>query len=340
MSWLPSPLELCLASYSTIKTRGFRRDTLPAQIRRRPGHPWSVVSTFSFARKPDARSFLEWSFVPFQGTQYSDPRGIGSHFPASRTQATQQYMGGSFGQHVSQAFLPGCRVELPEGFEAGDRPLDLAGFVAGGEVRLPPPHPPILPSESELSRFPVDVSLRWRGTRPSGREVSGGSRLLTHRWKGGFDTSEDDSVREDDSAHKDDSTREEGHWPPARRARAATGWFKIKPPRCQRGAGLKPHGLNHKVYIRVYQTFQAALIRHLSPNVVEPIVQSNTNAMLNQFHCGTPDRLSNMQTKYNIECHKIHLLSKWEDPPDLISLNTGLRDCGSGNGKIAYKQLD
>ncbi|KAJ7734699.1 hypothetical protein B0H14DRAFT_3517103 [Mycena olivaceomarginata] len=118
--------------------------------------------------------FLEQSFVPFQGAQYGDrehrlplpvvqdPSDAATFLThiledvVERISAGARDMGGSFGQRVSQAFLPDRRVELPGGFETGDRPLDLAGFIAGGDVRPPPLHPPILPFDSDMTFFIIE----------------------------------------------------------------------------------------------------------------------------------------------------------------------------------------
>ncbi|KAJ7793117.1 hypothetical protein B0H14DRAFT_2623193 [Mycena olivaceomarginata] len=137
-----------------------------------------------------------------------------------RISAGARDMGGSFGQRVLQAFLPDHRVELPEGFEAGDRPLELVGFIAGGDVQPPLLHPPILPSESELSRFPStyhfggEVHAHLEEKYPGGlayRHADG--RVTGPLVAGGFDTSEDDSVREDNSAREDDTAGEVPPWP-------------------------------------------------------------------------------------------------------------------------------
>ncbi|KAJ7872542.1 hypothetical protein B0H14DRAFT_3131567 [Mycena olivaceomarginata] len=118
------------------------------------------------------QEFLERSFVPFQGAQYGDCRhrlplpDRQSPIDATtylahmledvvdRISAGAQRMGGSFGQRISQAFFPKRRVVVPEDFEVGDRLLDFGGFLAAGEVQQPPLHPPILPSDAELSEFP------------------------------------------------------------------------------------------------------------------------------------------------------------------------------------------
>ncbi|KAJ7693519.1 hypothetical protein B0H14DRAFT_3531086 [Mycena olivaceomarginata] len=159
------------------------------------------------------QEFLEQSFVPFQGAQYGDRRHrlplpdrqspidattYLTHMPRRRC---------SFGQRISQAFLPERRVVVPEDFEVGDRPLNFGGFLAAGEVRLPPPHPPILPSDAELSEFP---STEASPTDTPMERVTG--PLVA----GGFDTSEEDSAHEDDSAREDDSAGEAPPWPPAR----------------------------------------------------------------------------------------------------------------------------
>ncbi|KAJ7819997.1 hypothetical protein B0H14DRAFT_2600242 [Mycena olivaceomarginata] len=181
--------------------------------------------------------FLKRSFVPFQGAQYGgcehqlplhivrDPSDAATYLThiledvVEHISAGAQDMGGSFGQCISQAFLPDRRVELPEGFEAGDCPLDLAGFVAGGDVRPPPPHPLILPSESELSRFPSTYHFGGKAPACLEEKYPGGlayrhadGRVTGPLVAGGFDTSEDDSICEDNSA------REVPNWPPARRA--------------------------------------------------------------------------------------------------------------------------
>ncbi|KAJ7805512.1 hypothetical protein B0H14DRAFT_2611284 [Mycena olivaceomarginata] len=190
--------------------------------------------------RPGARreQFLERPFVPFQGVQYSDrehrlplpnsqdPSDAAMYLThilkdvVDRISAGAQGMSGSFGQHISQAFLPDRQVELPEGLEVGDRPLDLAGFVAGGDARPLLPHPLILPSESELSRFPLTYHFSSKARARLEEKYLGGiahqhtdGRVTGPLVAGGFDTSEDDSAHEDDSARKDDSTGEVPHWP-------------------------------------------------------------------------------------------------------------------------------
>ncbi|KAJ7749752.1 hypothetical protein B0H14DRAFT_2636339 [Mycena olivaceomarginata] len=181
------------------------------------------------------QEFLERSCVPFQGTQYGDRRHRLSlpdrqspidattyltHMledVVDRISAGAQRMGGSFGQRISQAFLPERRVVVPEDFEVGDRPLDFGGFLAAGEVRQPPPHPPILPSDAELSEFPSTYHFRSevsiREASPTDTPMEGSPAPLV---AGGFDTSEEDSAHEDDSAREDDSAGEAPPWPPAR----------------------------------------------------------------------------------------------------------------------------
>ncbi|KAJ7855155.1 hypothetical protein B0H14DRAFT_3449168 [Mycena olivaceomarginata] len=147
-----------------------------------------------------SQEFLERSFSPIDATTYL------THMledVVDRISAGAQRMGGSFGQRISQAFLPERRVVVPEDFEVGDRPLDFRGFLAAGEVRQPPPHPPILPSDAELSEFPS--TYHFRSEAVTGPLVAGG-----------FDTSEEDSAHEDDSAREDDSAGEAPPWPPAR----------------------------------------------------------------------------------------------------------------------------
>ncbi|KAJ7690430.1 hypothetical protein B0H14DRAFT_2652438 [Mycena olivaceomarginata] len=107
------------------------------------------------------QEFLE-SFVPFQGAQYGDRRHrlplpdrqspIDATTYLTHMLEDVTRMGGSFGQRISQAFLPERRVVVPEDFEVGDRPLDFGGFLAAGEVRSAAPTDPA--SDAELSEFP------------------------------------------------------------------------------------------------------------------------------------------------------------------------------------------
>ncbi|KAJ7669564.1 hypothetical protein B0H14DRAFT_2657832 [Mycena olivaceomarginata] len=196
-----------------VKTRGFGRDVLLVRICRRLGRPWSVASTFSFAREPDASSsssgpsFLSKARNTATATIASplpviqDPSDAATFLThiledvVERISAGARDMGGSFGQRVSQAFLPDRRVELPGGFEAGDRPLDLAGVHRRrrrSTTSAAPANPAV---RLRIVPFPFDVPLRWRGSPAlSLREVS--------------TPSEDDSAREDDSTREDDTAGE------------------------------------------------------------------------------------------------------------------------------------
>jgi hypothetical protein len=186
------------------------------------------------------QEFLERSFVPFQGAQYGDrrhrlplpdrqsPINATTYLThmledvVDRISAGAQHMGGSFGQRISQAFLPERRVVVPEDFEVGDRPLDFGGFLAAGEVWQPPAHPPILPSDAELSEFPSTYHFGSEARARFEQEYQGSvahrhadGRVTGPLVAGGFDTSEEDSAHEDDSACEDDSTGEAPPWPRA-----------------------------------------------------------------------------------------------------------------------------
>ncbi|KAJ7337602.1 hypothetical protein DFH08DRAFT_964572 [Mycena albidolilacea] len=117
-------------------------------------------------------SYIEHSLVPFWGAQFGDHKHQLPLPPMQDANDTMMFlthifedlidcisigahgMGGSFNQHITQAFHPDWCVHLPENFEVGDRSLVRDSFVAPEAVRVPPSRPPILPADGELSGFP------------------------------------------------------------------------------------------------------------------------------------------------------------------------------------------
>jgi hypothetical protein len=165
-------------------------------------------------------SFVEHSLVPFRGAQFSDrqhqlplPTTQDANNAATfmahmvedlvdRISASACGMGGSFNQHITQAFHPERRVHLPENFEVGDRLLHRDGFVAPEAVRAPPSRPPILLADGELSWFPAsyhfggDARALLEEQYPGGvavRHDDGG--ISGPVAAGGFDASEDTTPR-------------------------------------------------------------------------------------------------------------------------------------------------
>ncbi|KAJ7840558.1 hypothetical protein B0H14DRAFT_3458090 [Mycena olivaceomarginata] len=165
-------------------------------------------------------SYIEHSLVPFRGAQFGDHQ---HQLPLPATQdandaatymthivedlvdcisAGARGMGGSFNQRVTQAFHPERRVRLPENFEVGDRLLDRDGFVAPEAVRAPPPRPPILPADGELSGFPSsyhfggDARAQLEERYPGGVAVRHDDGSISGPVAaGGFDASEDTTPR-------------------------------------------------------------------------------------------------------------------------------------------------
>ncbi|KAJ7678454.1 hypothetical protein B0H14DRAFT_3536449 [Mycena olivaceomarginata] len=159
------------------------------------------------------QEFLERSFVPFQGAQYGDRR---HRLPLPDRQSpidTTTYLTHMLedvarsGSEFRKSFFPNGESWFRRTSRVGDRPLDFGGFLAAGEVRQPPPHPPILPSDAELSEFPSTYHFGSKARARFEQEVTG--PLVA----GGFDTSEEDSAHEDDSAREDDSAGEAPPWP-------------------------------------------------------------------------------------------------------------------------------
>ncbi|KAJ7811943.1 hypothetical protein B0H14DRAFT_2606130 [Mycena olivaceomarginata] len=187
--------------------------------------------------RPGARreQFLERSFVPFRGAQYGD-RTHQLPLPVVQDPTDAATYMTHILEDIIEPFLPDRRVELPEGFEAGDRPLDLAGFVASGDARPPPLHPPILPSESELSHFLSTYHFGGEARACLEEKYPGGlayrhadGRVTGPLVAGGFNASEGDSTRGDDSAGEDDSACEKAPWPVHPAARSARGHGSLSP---------------------------------------------------------------------------------------------------------------
>ncbi|KAJ7694677.1 hypothetical protein B0H14DRAFT_2650931, partial [Mycena olivaceomarginata] len=212
-----------------------REDALLARIRQRLGRPWSVLSTFSFAREPDTSSSSSGPSFLSKACNTATA-SIGSLFPSSRTRATQRRSLRTFSRTSSNIFpggsghgglvrtarlasLPSRRRVEPGGFEAGDRPLDLAGSSRWRRSTTSM-HPPILPPTLNCSislrrTTSVASALVWRR---SIRDVSyrhADGRVTGPLVAGGFDTSEDDSAREDDSTRADDTAARRPLGPPS-----------------------------------------------------------------------------------------------------------------------------
>ncbi|KAJ7852340.1 hypothetical protein B0H14DRAFT_2580955 [Mycena olivaceomarginata] len=210
---------------SRIMSRAIIRQTLRCPFERR----------VDILARPGAghQEFLERSFVPFQGAQYGDCR---HRLPLpdrqspidATTRRGPDFRGCSaHGRLVRTtnfaSLFPKRRVVVPEDFEVGDRLLDFGGFLAAGEVQQPPLHPPILPSDAELSEFPSTYHFGSEARARFEQEYQGSiahrhadGRVTGPLVAGGFDTSEEDSAHEDDSAREDDSAGEAPPWPPAR----------------------------------------------------------------------------------------------------------------------------
>ncbi|KAJ7895937.1 hypothetical protein B0H14DRAFT_3425891 [Mycena olivaceomarginata] len=152
------------------------------------------------------KSYIEHLLLPLPATQdANDAATYMTHIVkdlVDRISAGARGMGGSFNQRVTQAFHPEWRVRLPENFEVGDRLLDRDGFVAPEAVRAPPPRPPILPADRELSGFPAsyhfggDARAQLEEQYPGGIAVRHDDGSISGPVAaGGFDASEDTTPR-------------------------------------------------------------------------------------------------------------------------------------------------
>ncbi|KAJ7863039.1 hypothetical protein B0H14DRAFT_3444249 [Mycena olivaceomarginata] len=183
-------------------------------------------------------SYIEHSLVLFCGAQFGD-RQHQLPLPAmqdandavtymthivedlvDRISAGARGMGGSFNQRVTQAFHPERRVRLPENFEVGDRLLDRDGFVAPEAVRAPPPRPPILPADGELSGFPSsyhfggDAQAQLEERYPGGVAVRHDDGSISGPVAaGGFNASEDTTPRGEASSSGSRRTSARGSLP-------------------------------------------------------------------------------------------------------------------------------
>ncbi|KAJ7896328.1 hypothetical protein B0H14DRAFT_3425686 [Mycena olivaceomarginata] len=195
--------------------------------------------------------YIAQSLIPFRGTQFRD-RKHQLPLPAAQdpndTAMLLTHMvkdlvdrislgvcgiGGSFNQRVTQVFHPERCIRLPKKFEVGDWHLNCDRFIALETVHMPPSRPPILPSDGELSGFPLsyhfsgDMCTRLEERYPGGIAVQHADGKITSPIvAGGFDMSEDTLPHEETSSLGTRCASARGRLPPIdEETHAATSVF-------------------------------------------------------------------------------------------------------------------